>query len=74
MQEFGLIILVALIILFTFVGRGVGYDQGYKNGSNQGYKQGIKDGKLLQRQEQERAIAIMRTNYSEDTRIYEKRA
>lgn len=56
MQEFGMIILVALIVALVFVGQYVGYEKGYKDGLKRGYDEGITDTK----NDYNRAIAKMR--------------
>lgn len=73
MEEFGFIVLIASLVVMTWTGHHVGYDTGYKEGNTSGYKHGIEDGKRLQRQEEERAMAFMRTQYGEDIKFYDKK-
>lgn len=62
MQEFGMIILTALLIGFTFIGYQAGYEKGKKDGVDRGYTEGYRDSE----QEWSKQLAFMRVRYGYD--------
>lgn len=74
MQEFGMIILVATMAVSILTGRAIGRLEERERSTKNGYAHGLVDGRRLERQAQERALAVMRTKYGDDVKVYEKRA
>ena len=74
MEEFGMIWLLAIMAISIFTGRAIGRLEERERSTKNGYAHGLEDGRRLERQAQERALAVMRTKYSDDVKVYEKRA
>lgn len=61
MHEFGLILLIAIMLTFTFTGHRIGFSEGKKAG----YAQGLIDGRIQVKNEQAKDQAILRVQNDE---------
>ena len=73
-MEYGLVVLIATMAITLLTGRQIGRIEERKESLKKGYAHGLVDGRRLERQAQERALARMRVTYGDDTKVYEKRA
>ena len=73
-MEYGLVVLIATMAITLLTGRQIGRIEERKESLKKGYAHGLEDGRRLERQAQERALARMRVTHGDDTKIYEKRA
>lgn len=74
MEDYGMIVLIATMVITLLTGRQIGRMEERKISLDKGYAYGFEDGQRKERQAQERALAVMRTKYGDDVKIYEKRA
>lgn len=60
MGEYGIIVLIVMMIAFVYTGRVVGYAEGRKGGYLLGYQEGVMDGQSQAKNEIAKAAAFSR--------------